>query len=128
MGLFKESSKAYAIFNIKCPRCHKEDMFDTPTFSFQQPFEMRERCPHCNLDFFPQPGYYYGAMFISYIFTGFFCLGFIMFFHWVLDWSMGASFGLLISICAIFFVFVFRLARSIWININYSYDPSKAKA
>ena len=74
----------------------------------------------------PEPGFYFGAMFISYIFTGWFCILFAMFFHWVLDWSLLASFGLLIAVCLLFFVYFFRLARSIWINIVIKYDPSRA--
>lgn len=88
---------------------------------------MPEKCPHCEQDYMPEPGFYYGAMFISYIFMGWFCLLFVMFFHWVLDWSMAASFGLLIAVCLVLFVYIFRMARSIWINIVVKYDPSKAK-
>ncbi|MEL7121739.1 MAG: DUF983 domain-containing protein [Bacteroidota bacterium] len=127
MGLFRKSSKLYSIFNLKCPRCHEGDLFHTPTFSFKKPFDMPKKCPVCGLDFEPEPGYYYGAMFISYIFTGFFSLGFVMILHWVLDLSINQSFAALIVILAIFFVYIFRLSRSIWININYKYDPSVLK-
>lgn len=128
MVIFKKGSKPYSIFYLKCPRCHEADMFDTPTFSFKKPFEMKKECPDCGLDFEPEPGYYYGAMFISYIFTGWFCLGFIAFFHWGLGWSTATSFALLIAVCVVFFVYVFRLARSIWININVKYNPSKRRS
>ena len=127
MGLFKKGQKAYSIFNLKCPKCHEEDLFETSTFSFQKPFDMRDRCPHCDENFMPEPGFYYGAMFISYIFMGFFCIGFIAIVHWGFGMSTNASFALLIAICAIFFVYIFRLARSIWININVRFDPSKQK-
>ena len=127
MGLFRKSSKLYSIFNLKCPRCHEGDLFYTRTFSFKKPFDMPKNCPVCNLDFEPEPGYYYGAMFISYIFTGFFSLGFVMLLHWVLDLSITQSFTALIVILAIFFVYIFRLSRSIWININFKYDPSVLK-
>lgn len=75
----------------------------------------------------PEPGFYYGAMFISYIFMGWFCLFFVMFFHWILDWSISRSFMLLIAVCALIFVYVFRLARSIWINLMVKYDPTALK-
>lgn len=88
---------------------------------------MKERCDVCDEDFFPEPGYYYGAMFVSYIFTAFFCIGFALFFHWGLGWSVEASFGLLITVLAILFVFIFRLARALYININVFYDPDAAK-
>ena len=128
MGLFGKGSKLYSVFALKCPTCHEADLFDTGSFSLRKPFDMREACPHCRQDFWPEPGFYYGAMFISYIFMGWFCLGFVALFHWVLDWSTEASFALLIAFCAVFFVYIFRLARSIWLNINYHYNPSKAKS
>ncbi len=126
MGIVKKNNKLYSIFNLKCPGCHTGNLFKTPTFSFNKPFDMPKSCPKCGQDFEPEPGFYFGAMFISYIFTGFFCLGFTMFLHWVVGWSTAASFGALIAVCAILFVYIFRLARSIWININIKYDPKKA--
>lgn len=126
MGLFGKGSKVYSIFNLKCPTCHEGDQFPTGTFSFQKSFDMHDRCPHCGQNYMPEPGFYYGAMFISYIFMGFFSIGFVALFHWVLGLSTAASFALLIAFCLIFFVYIFRLARSIWLNINFKYKPEKA--
>lgn len=123
MAVFRKGSKLYSIFSFKCPKCHEGDLYETPTFSFKKPFDMPDHCPNCGQSYMPEPGFYYGAMFVSYIFTGWFCILFVMFFHWVLDWSIAASFALLIAVCAIFFVYIFRLARAIWINITVKYDP-----
>ncbi len=127
MAIFDKGGKAYSIFLLKCPKCHETDMFYTSTFSFKRSFDMKEKCEHCGQNYHPEPGFYYGAMFISYIFTGWFCIGFIAFFHWVLGWSTAVSFGLLIAVMALLFVYIFRLARSIWINMNVKYDPSRKK-
>jgi uncharacterized protein (DUF983 family) len=123
----RKHSKLYNIVSLKCPRCQQGDLFPTPTFSFRAPFEMPEQCPNCQQPYMPEPGFYYGAMFISYIFMGWFCLFFVMFFHWILDWSISRSFILLIAVCALIFVYVFRLARSIWINLMVKYDPTATK-
>ncbi len=98
-------------------------MFETGHFSWKKPFEMRSHCPVCNQDFEPEIGFYYGAMFISYIFTGFFALFFVMIVHWVFGWSLFASFVALVVVLGFFFVYIFRLARSIWIHIIVAYDP-----
>ena len=111
------------VLKLKCPKCRQGDLFETGSFSFSKSFEMPKQCPVCGQSYFPEPGFYYGAMFISYIFMGWFSIGFAAFFHWVLDWSLLASFGLLIGVCAIFFVYIFRVARSIWLAINVKYDP-----
>ena len=123
MGLFKKGSKAYSVFNMKCPRCQDGDLFETGSFSFQKSFDMPENCPKCGQKYFLGPGFYYGAMFISYIFWGFFCVIFggvsIMFF----GLSVNATTLILIGISAVFFVWLFRTSRSAWFNAVVHYDP-----
>lgn len=122
MAIFNKETKKYSIFYLKCPRCHEGDMFETGSWSFVKPFNMHQRCPKCDLDYFPEPGYYYGAMFISYIWTGWFCLLFVAIFHWILGWSQEWAFGLLIAFLAVNFVYIFRISRLMWINVNVRYD------
>lgn len=125
MRILGKGSKLYSIFGFKCPKCHEANLFPTSTFSFSRSFEMKKQCEVCGQDFEPEPGFYYGAMFVSYIFMGFFCLGFTAFLHWVVGLSVNLSFLLLLIVIAIFFVYIFRLARSIWINIVIKYNPPK---
>ncbi|MBK9337693.1 MAG: DUF983 domain-containing protein [Lewinellaceae bacterium] len=127
----KKGSKSYSIFALKCPRCHEGDMFETGSWSFVKPFDMLQRCSKCDLNYFPEPGYYYGAMFISYIWTGWFCLLFVALFHWMLDWGLTVAFGLLITFLVVNFGYIFRISRLMWINFNTRYDAraiEKARA
>ena len=77
--------------------------------------------------FFPEPGFYYGSMFISYIFTGWFSIAFVLLLHWIFKWSTAASFAALIAVLALFFVYIFRLSRSIWLNLMVKADPPTEK-
>lgn len=54
-----------AALHAKCPKCRKGDMFLGPMYGlkFQK---MNDNCPHCNLKFEREPGYFYVAMFVSY--------------------------------------------------------------
>lgn len=52
----------------KCPRCRKGDMFNAPLLSFKSR-KMRSLCPHCGLKFEKEPGYFYVAMYVSYVFV-----------------------------------------------------------
>ena len=87
---------------------------------------MPEKCPHCAQKYELEPGFYYGAMFISYLITAFACFFIWSIFHFGfgLDWL--TAWAAMVGIVAIFFVYIFRLARSLWIHINVSYDPSLA--
>jgi uncharacterized protein (DUF983 family) len=51
--------------NCKCPRCRVGNVFNGATYSFKGD-SMNIRCPHCDLKFEREPGYFYVAMFVSY--------------------------------------------------------------
>ena len=123
MSILKKGSKSYSIVHLKCPRCHEGEMFETGSWSFVKPFDMLERCPKCDLNYFPEPGYYYGAMFISYMWTAWFCLIFVGVFFWLLGFSQPVTFSILGVLLAINFVYIFRISRLMWINLNIGYDP-----
>jgi len=53
------------MLHTKCPRCRRGDMFTGGMYSFGSN-KIHERCPHCNLYFEIEPGYFYAAMYISY--------------------------------------------------------------
>jgi hypothetical protein len=127
MSIFRKGTKRYSIFNNICPRCQESDSFETGSWSFKKSFDMRHRCPKCDLNYFPEPGYYYGAMFISYIWTGWFCLLFVALFHWVLKLSQTIAFTSLSVFILINFVYIFRISRMMWINVNVKYDPDAVK-
>ena len=111
------------IWQHKCPRCREGDLFETGSFSFSRPFEMSRGCELCGQTYYPEPGFYFGSMFISYIITSFFSLAVVGFAMLVLDWSVEGAFALLIGILAICYVWFFRIARSVWINVTIKYDP-----
>ena len=60
-----ETSKAWAMLHAKCPRCRRGDMFEGHLYSITHN-KIKLNCPHCNLYFEIEPGYFYAAMYISY--------------------------------------------------------------
>lgn len=58
-------SPSYALVHAKCPRCRRGDMFMTSMYGFKSQ-KMYTYCPHCNLKYERELGYFYVAMFISY--------------------------------------------------------------
>lgn len=123
MSILKKESKRYSIFHLKCARCHEGETFETGSWAFVRPFDMLQRCPKCDLNYFPEPGFYYGSMFISYGWTAWFCLLFVAFFHWFLEYSQTVAFSLLTVFLVVNFVYIFRISRLMWLNIQVKYDP-----
>lgn len=111
------------MLELRCPRCYEADMFETGSWSFVRPFEMRNRCPKCDLNFWQEPGYYYGAMFISYGLIAFFSLAFVGITLLALDWTQPVVFSVLGLIVVVNFVYIFRVSRALWIYMNIRHDP-----
>ena len=86
---------------------------------------MPERCKVCSQKTEPEPGFYFGAMFISYLLTAFPLLGLGLGAAFIMKWSMSAIGSLLLIVAAITFIKVLRFSRSLWIHIMVRYNPDK---
>ncbi len=108
---------------LECPRCQKAKLFYFPILKFKKMYSMRSSCSCCGQNFELEPGFYYGAMFISYIMSSFYML--ISFF--IIKFTFGLktwdTFGLVLIIVALSYFYIFRLSRSIWIHMFVNYDP-----
>jgi hypothetical protein len=88
---------------------------------------MNPSCPVCEATFEPEPGFYFGAMFISYAFTVaiFVACWLVLFVLFdVADWV----YILTISLAAVVFTpFNFRASRVIWLYWfgGHSYDQDR---
>ena len=81
------------------------------------PLAMHKQCNHCGQRFEPEPGFYYGAMFISYIFLGFTSLGLVGTLVFGFGLSVEIGFAVLLVTLALIFFWNLRFARSIWIHL-----------
>ena len=115
-------SRISSIFNMTCPKCRKTPLFESP-FKVSQPLAMNKKCPVCGQRFEPEPGFYYGAMFISYIFMGFISLGLTGLMVFYFKFSIELAFGILLAALALIFLWNLRFSRSIWIHLVVKYDP-----
>lgn len=61
-----ERSKFVAMTKARCPQCREGKMFKYPFWRVAKFSEMNENCPECGLRFEVEPGFWYGAMFVSY--------------------------------------------------------------
>jgi uncharacterized protein (DUF983 family) len=61
----QNSPELISAIHGKCPRCRKGDMFTASMYGFKLQ-KMNVNCPHCNMKFEKEPGYFYVAMFVSY--------------------------------------------------------------
>lgn len=107
----------------KCPRCRTGDLFTKP-FDISKPLDMPKRCFHCDLKTEPEPGFYFGAMFLSYLLTAFPLLGLGLGLAFGLNWSINGVIAAILFVAALFFIKVLRFSRSLWIHLMVKYEPN----
>jgi len=88
-----------------------------------KPLEMHERCEACGQNFLPEPGFYFGAMFVSYIMSSFFFLFVAGVTIIYFDFTVEGAFALIIFLGVIGYLWLLRISRSIWIHFMIKYDP-----
>ncbi len=59
-------TKIQAIFGCKCPRCREGSLFENPPVLYKKFGKMPVTCKVCGLRFEKEPGFFFGAMYISY--------------------------------------------------------------
>ncbi len=123
-----KESKLYSIIFNKCPRCHEGQFFVTNNpYDLKRFQKMHEHCPHCGELLMREPGFYIGAMYVSYaisvVLTALFFFGFVIGLGLPMYWIL----GLLILLIVVLVPVSFRLSRLVWINIFVDYDKQYTK-
>ncbi|MDQ2794585.1 MAG: DUF983 domain-containing protein [Bacteroidota bacterium] len=62
-------STALALAQLRCPRCHQGKLFSYSALNITKFAQMPEQCPVCGQTFEPEPGFYFGSMYITFGFN-----------------------------------------------------------
>jgi hypothetical protein len=89
---------------------------------------MNEECPVCKESFEPEPGFYFGAMFVSYainvaIMVAVWVASNVLFNDVGVWWLVLASVVTGLALTPV----TFRWARLVWINLFVKYDPKAGR-
>lgn len=130
MIIKSKTSLLKSVYHCKCPRCRKGDMFLRGELFNPLKFSvMNKNCSHCGQSFEPEPGYYFGAMFISYaINTALFISVWIALYHFKEDYSLTLLLTILGVAALVFLPFIYRISRSIWIAIFVRFEGENVKS
>ncbi|WP_246000942.1 DUF983 domain-containing protein [Pontibacter diazotrophicus] len=108
---------------MKCPRCREGNMFPEGTLYSTKFANMHEYCPCCGQSFEPEPGYYYGAMYVSFGFNvAIFLVTLAILYQFVEEVTMAMMMGVVAVVVIGFLPIIFRLSRALWINIFIRYE------
>lgn len=65
--MMNKGTKLYSIIHRKCPHCHEGEFFvDRNPYNLSKAGDLLDHCPVCARKYESEPGFYYGAMYVSY--------------------------------------------------------------
>ena len=118
MPLLKKGTQLYSIIHCKCPRCQGTDLFiDNNPYHVGKLLDMPDRCPACGQDFQIEPGFYLGAMWVSYPVVVFLLIVFILVAHFLLGMHMVGSFVYSTLLLVLMSPILIRYSRVVYLHI-----------
>jgi uncharacterized protein (DUF983 family) len=106
----------WAIRHLRCPRCHHGKVF-------RGLLAMNRNCSVCGLTFEREPGYFLGAMYVSYAFASVIIgVALLALYQLLPEWSDLAIYAGAVAILIPFVPFIFRYSRVIWMTFDRSID------
>jgi uncharacterized protein (DUF983 family) len=103
----------------RCPNCGRGRLF-------RGVFRMLPRCPECGLSYFPEQGYYVGAMIINYIATTAVVVAIFLFSLLFRDFaalSTNSKILLWMAFAIVLSLTLMRHAYSFWLGIDFWIKP-----
>lgn len=68
--MFSKGTKLYSILHFKCPHCHEGEFFmDRNPYNLSKAGDVLDECLVCHRRYSPEPGFYFGAMYVAYALT-----------------------------------------------------------
>lgn len=123
-----KGKRLYSILNSKCPKCHEGDFYlNKHAYQIKDFGKNHEKCPVCGNKFEREPGFFYGAMYVSYALTVAFSVAigtaiFVLF--------PSSSYKVYLTAILIGLVLLmpisYRLSRVIWMNLFQHYEKPGA--
>ena len=116
--MVNKGSKLYSVLFFKCPACHEGDFFLSHPYDLTKAGDIYKSCSVCQTKFSKEPGFYYGAMYVSYAIAVGLSLSIYLLFN-VFNYDISVELFLLVY--SVFILLssplIYALSKIIWANI-----------
>lgn len=113
---------------LKCPRCEKGNLYESQNpYKMGKMMEMHKNCSNCGLRYEKESGFFYGAMYVSYMLNiALFVTATVVWYAFIedmIDWRIYISSYVLLTVLLV--PIIFRYSRSIWLIMMIKFEPEK---
>lgn len=121
--MFSKGTKIYSILHRRCPHCHEGHFFvDNNPYNLAKAGDLLDACPVCARKYTPEPGFYYGAMYVSYalgvaLFVAIYVATYVLY----PSASMWTSIALVLTGLLFATPLIYALSKIIWANLFFKY-------
>lgn len=118
---------AYSTLTNTCPHCHKGKVFKSSNpYNFKHIFHMNDSCEVCGEHYQREPGFFFGAMYVSYaLMSGWLIITFLIDLIWLHLPPMTLALGITGSMVLVTPLF-YHWSRLIWLNFFIRFDKNAA--
>jgi uncharacterized protein (DUF983 family) len=121
--MLKKGSILYSVIKFKCPRCQEGEFLVSNPYNLKKAGEIREYCNVCGLKYSKEPGFYYGAMYVSYaLAVALFVTLWTSFNLFFKNIPIGWQIGIIVVATLVLTPYLYALSKIIWANIFIKYD------
>ena len=118
-----KGNKLYSISHFKCPFCHEGDFFVSGPYDLKHVGELHKNCPICKRKYEKEPGFYWGAMFVSYALSIAFSLLAYGIIWWIWpDLGIRGYFIAVVGATVLVAPYLYALSKILWANMFFSYQ------
>ena len=124
-----DRTSASALLQGKCPKCRQGEIFAFSATNLTKFNKMNRTCPHCGVRLEPEPGFYQGAMYVSYAFTVAVMAVAGLLLYVLGDPSEWVYIGVVIALMILLAPLNYRYSRIVYLYAfgGIKYDPSWSK-
>ena len=124
-----KGTKLNSILRMKCPRCQEGDFFTSHPYDLKNAGNIHEHCPKCNLKYEMEPGFYQGAMYVSYALgVALFVTLWVSFNLFFPSLSTGAQVGIVAVSSLVLTPIMYALSKIIWANLFIKFDKKEVNS
>ena len=114
---------------MKCPKCRLGDLFIVKSpYNLNRIAEMPEHCRCCGQSYFPETGFYFGAMYASYMLSVAFSVVVTAIYWLLFGFNMWGIIIADIVLLIAAFPYLYRCARAFWLSVTVYFDEQAWRA